>query len=711
MLPRPSRPSRRGVARLGALACLAAGLVVAPAPQRVLAHEVTTRTEAVALSPRPLERRADLVSASLAAEPAVRAQLDAPHRRSVTRHVRAFEAIGVTLPAAPAAPVFLRGLVAGAWTPWFEADFSEDEAPDPGAEAARPGAHSQPVWMGGATAYEVDGPASVAEVHVHLVEEVTSASTVVAPPTAGAASGPGILPRSAWGARPPRQAPATSRDLKLAIVHHSVNANSYAASQVPAMLRAIQAYHQDVRGWSDIAYNVAVDRFGRTWEARAGGITENVLGGHSAGFNTGSLGVVVLGDFTRAAVPAATLEAVARVIAWRFALGRVDPASTFPYTTAGSSRFPAGTTVLLPRIVGHRDVQSTSCPGAQLHARLGTIRRRVAQLVPAYQRGTPPTLVAADLDGNGRAEVVEHGPGPAPDAIWRTTGTALPARTPVTITRTYRPVVADLDGNGYDDVVWHGSGTASDVIWWSRAGGTDSQVLAINGSYLPFAGDFDGNGRDDVLWYSTGLGAEAVWYLGADRSISTVRMEQDLITAVPVVGDFDGDGRDDVFWYGPGTADDEIWWSTGRAFRRVHLTVDRLYHPAALADAAAGRDDILMVDPTSSTSHRWEVGADRRIVDRAFHAPVATGAPIVGDYDGDGRDDVFLHATGARSAFWYTTATGVDARALTLSVAYVVASGSLDAGAPDDLLLVSPSGPDHLWSGHADRTITSTVVG
>jgi hypothetical protein len=37
------------------------------------------------------------------------------------------------------------------------------------------------------------------------------------------------------------------------------------------MLRAIFAFHRDVRGWNDIGYNFVIDAFGRIFEARAGG--------------------------------------------------------------------------------------------------------------------------------------------------------------------------------------------------------------------------------------------------------------------------------------------------------------------------------------------------------------------------------------------------------------------------------------------------------
>ena len=101
-----------------------------------------------------------------------------------------------------------------------------------------------------------------------------------------------------------------------------------------------------------------------------------------------------------------------------------------------------------------------------------------------------------------------------------------------------------------------------------------------------------------------------------------------------------------------------------------------------LDNAVTGRDEILMVDPASSTSYRWEVDAARTITGRSFRDPATAGVPIVGDFDGDGRDDVFLHATGSASRSWYTTATGVSARSLTVSNPYVVVSGRWTSACP-----------------------------
>ena len=65
------------------------------------------------------------------------------------------------------------------------------------------------------------------------------------------------------------------------------------------MIRADYAYHVRGRGWSDLGYNLLVDRFGRVWEGRHGGLGRATIGAHAQGFNTGTLGVSMLGDATR----------------------------------------------------------------------------------------------------------------------------------------------------------------------------------------------------------------------------------------------------------------------------------------------------------------------------------------------------------------------------------------------------------------------------
>lgn len=64
-----------------------------------------------------------------------------------------------------------------------------------------------------------------------------------------------------------------------------------------AILRAIYAYHTQSQGWSDIGYNLLVDRFGRIWEGRSGGIGRPVIGAHTYGYNEESSAMSAIGSF------------------------------------------------------------------------------------------------------------------------------------------------------------------------------------------------------------------------------------------------------------------------------------------------------------------------------------------------------------------------------------------------------------------------------
>ena len=203
---------------------------------------------------------------------------------------------------------------------------------------------------------------------------------------------PAIIAREAWarGRCTPRVAPEYG-SVQLAFVHHTENPNGYAPSEVPAMLRAIFLFHRDTNGWNDIGYNFVLDRFGRIWEARAGGIDEPVTGAQAGGYNYCSTGVAVLGEYGGVRISPAARAALVRLLAWKLALHgtpvagrvvvRVNPAG------AVYSRFPANAHVSLPRVAGHRDADSTECPGNALYGELSGVRLGAARV-----QGTPARL-------------------------------------------------------------------------------------------------------------------------------------------------------------------------------------------------------------------------------------------------------------------------------------------------------------------------------
>lgn len=313
----------------------------------------------------------------------------------------------------------------GHWSRWMEVEAHREEGPDLGAaEADRARWASPPIWVGGADAYQVD---SDLPTQAHVVRGsskarpgLLAALSGFGPSAAGAlVARPDIQPRSAWVAREPKAEPSVGK-VQMGFVHHTVGANDYSADQVPGILRSIQAYHMDANGWDDIGYNFLVDRFGRIWEGRGGGIERSVIGAHAGGFNTNGTGVAILGTFTDSPTPAAATTAVSRLLSWKLPHHGVDPASQTNVQSRGSTRYPDGTVVALQNVSGHRDVSQTSCPGGRLYERLGQIRADAAAgaavavpYSPAWGGGM--FVAAGDLDGDSTDELVtgaDSGGGP-----------------------------------------------------------------------------------------------------------------------------------------------------------------------------------------------------------------------------------------------------------------------------------------------------------
>ena len=294
----------------------------------------------------------------------------------------------------------------GHWSDWLAAG-SSGHAPE---GETRPGAHfGDPLWTGGTRLLQLRSDRALAGVRLHLIDvsagfgahrlaRAAAASAIAsfaqaaalplaAPSLAAGAGQPPIIARSAWarGVSHPRVAPEYGA-VKLAFVHHTENPNGYLAGEVPAMLRAIFAFHREVRGWNDIGYNFVVDAFGRIFEARAGGIDEPVVGAQAGGYNLVSTGVAVLGSFGSQPISTPARDALARLLAWKLALHGVPAAGrvSVRVNPAGAvySRFPANARVSLARISGHRDADSTDCPGDALYGELAGIRAAVHRLAP-----------------------------------------------------------------------------------------------------------------------------------------------------------------------------------------------------------------------------------------------------------------------------------------------------------------------------------------
>ncbi|MTV27244.1 hypothetical protein FTX61_17760 [Nitriliruptoraceae bacterium ZYF776] len=320
-----------------------------------------------------------------------------------------FSSVWVQLPDEADAVELRVSLDGATWTEWTELERVElMDTADPGSdesEAIGTPEITDPYFADVARFVEVRGAvegayrlhfvdteglneSTIARLARHLFPEVRTLS-------AEASSLPSwIKPRSAWrAAAPSGNLSRSSNGVQRVVVHHTATPNEYTAAQVPARIRNMQAHHMKPTregglGAYDIGYNILIDRFGQVWEGRAGGLDQAIAGAHAGGYNTGSTGVSVIGNFVSTAPSATILRALDRVVGWQAGIYGIDTTGI----EAGTSR---------PTVIGHRDVGNTACPGL-IQNHLGRIRANAASHAGGYSgfrdiAGSPHEQAIRDL--------------------------------------------------------------------------------------------------------------------------------------------------------------------------------------------------------------------------------------------------------------------------------------------------------------------------
>ena len=290
-----------------------------------------------------------------------------------------FELVGLHWRGAGRVEYRTRSL-AGRWSPW-RLSSDEDALPDLGSREwreVRGWRVGEPQWTGAANAIQYRSLGRVSRLRAFLVRSPRLPVGGKRPELAGA---PPIVTRADWHADESirRAAPYYADGIHLAIVHHTAGSNSYSKAQSASIVRAIELYHVQGNGWNDIGYNFLVDKYGQIFEGRYGGITRPVVGAHAQGFNSGSVGISVIGDYSSTSITPAARAALVSLIAWRLDLAHVDPLSKVVRVSAGNPRYAAGTAITLNAISAHRDVYPTSCPGSSLYSQLPSFRTDVSK--------------------------------------------------------------------------------------------------------------------------------------------------------------------------------------------------------------------------------------------------------------------------------------------------------------------------------------------
>lgn len=363
--------------------------------------------------------------------------------------------------------------LAGRWSAWRQAAPEAEDLPDarsPETSLRRGWRLGNPWWTGPANAIQYRLTGNVTRLKAWFV---SSPELRVPARALSLAGSPALVPRTGWSADETirRGSPSYADTIRFAVIHHTAGASDYTQAEAAAIVRGIQLYHVQGNGWADVGYNFLVDKYGTVYEGRYGGAERNVVGAHAEGFNTGSVGIALLGNYEQTATPKAAEDAIARLLAWRLDVAHLDPLSTLSAISGGNQRFPAGLPVFLRAVSGHRDTGFTACPGDTLYARLNTIAAAAGAL-------GLPKLYEPKVEGTA-GSLVRFRARLSSELPWT-----------VTVTDAAGATVATGSGIGASvDWTWDAIAATPVPYAWTISAGTTVRAAAgvIGGTALPVA--------------------------------------------------------------------------------------------------------------------------------------------------------------------------------------------------------------------------------
>jgi hypothetical protein len=232
----------------------------------------------------------------------------------------------------------------------------------------------------------------------------------------------------------------------------------------------------------------------------------------------------------------------------------------------------------------------------------------------------------------------------------------------------------DVNGDGRVDVIWrNSSGTVTD--WLGAANGgfvgnfANADLNLATTWTMSGTGDFDGDGRSDILWRNSD-GTVTNW-LGTSNgswvgNFANANVSLTTNWSIVGVGDFNGDGHDDVLWRNSsGTITDWLGADQGSFvgnWTNANLNLSTSWQVVGTGDFNGdGRSDILWRD-ANGTITDWLGTANGGFVGNFNNAAINLGnnwqVMGVGDYNGDGRDDIAFRDSAGHVTNWLGTSTG-----------------------------------------------------
>ena len=264
---------------------------------------------------------------------------------------------------------------------------------------------------------------------------------------------------------------------------------------------------------------------------------------------------------------------------------------------------------------------------------------------------------------------------------------------------TYFPLVGQFAGDAATDIFWYAPGTGADSLWIGHAGQRGSNAftkvpMTVNKSYIPVVGDFYGDDYSDILWYAPGTGSDAVWVSANVPGYFTSQAISINGTFKPtVLHDFTAANRkDDILWYAPGSAGDYLWHfdeaGTGNKTTK-NLTLSATNYQVVVGDWNADLlEDLFLYAPGSTADYRWAAKPDGTFA--TSRKDVSTTYKAVPIYQTTGDGILWWGDGSTNEAYWVRSGSTFASRSIpsvnvrgavtpaALQTAYVEVSNDLD---------------------------------
>ena len=279
------------------------------------------------------------------------------------------------------------------------------------------------------------------------------------------------------------------------------------------------------------------------------------------------------------------------------------------------------------------------------------------------------------------------------------------------------PVVGSFRRSGTQEIYLYSGPTS--VISNRVNGAMSFSAFGSGGGFIPVPVDVNGDGLTDIYWYGNGR-QNYLWFATGDSRVFREATLAETPAAgggyTPIPIDLTGDGRTDIVWYGQGKGE-YVWIAAdgvaggyiGRPLGEVFGAVAPKpagYVPAAGDFDGDGKADLFWHGPGGLPDEIWYTSTAPRSSLRGAAQTVSRGALrssgffqvegnyrlSIGDFDNDGRDDILWDAQGRPygSALWLSRDTGFVDGALGYFGSATPVAGNFDSVRGDDVLWFGP---------------------